>query len=41
MLLAPINLLNKDMYFAPTISQHLNILHQSQRLGVVFLQMMS
>ena len=29
------------MYFAPIISQSLDILHQSQRSGIVFLQMMS
>ena len=29
------------MYLGPIISQHLDILHQSQRLGTVCLQMMS
>ena len=29
------------MYLAPIISQHLDILHQSQHFGIVFLQIMS
>ena len=29
------------MYLVPIISQYLDILHQSQRLGIVFFQMVS
>ena len=33
--LSPIRLPHKGMYLAPIISQYLDILHQSQRLGHV------
>ena len=41
MYLAPIRLSHQGMYLAPIGLPHLDILHQSQRLGIVFLQMIS
>ena len=35
MFLAPIRLQHQGMYLAPIISQHLDILHRSQRLGYI------
>ena len=41
MYFAPFRLPHNGMYLAPITSQHMDILHQSQRFGIVFLQIPS